>query len=908
MYKNEKLDGEIRYLGRVLGEVIREQAGMDMYRLEEDVRLTARARRLGDAQAAAHLQDLVASLDDGQARAVVRAFSIFFDLANLAEDRERVRVLRERERTRHPQPRSESVSDAVRAMGDAGWSADRVQDLVRRLRIQLVFTAHPTEAKRRSIRMKVRSLRGALDALDMPGILPREREHLGTLIRSTLTNYWQTEPVRPRRPTVLEEVEVGLSLAAGLWDVVPRVYQDLRAALGRVYPGVDFTLPAFLSFGSWIGGDRDGNPNVDAGVTERTFRRLRAAAVEAHRARCSRMFDELTPSSLYAPVSPALTAALERAQAEHAELAGALEPIPAHETYRRYLRVIEWRLRRTGECSPGGYRRGADLAAELRLIGDSLLAGGGERVFEGELTSWLWQVEVFGLHYARLDIRQESGRLAAGLTELLACLGITPDYLSLPEDRRREVLSRSMGFDGPLPACASAAAAGQTLDLLRVLASTAAAYGEQALGGFVISMTHALSDVLAVLWLCRCLSITRPAGPDGLPLDIIPLFETIEDLGRAPGVLASILDDPDYAAHLRRRGGAQTVMVGYSDSTKDGGYLAACWALYRAQAELHRVAEARGVRLVFFHGRGGSLGRGGGPAARSILALPPESLGAGLRITEQGEVLADRYDDPQIAYRHLEQLTWGTLMTSIEPLHPPHPDWLEAMQELSDLSLNAYRELIAQEGFLLFFEQATPIREIESMPIASRPSHRRETRTLADLRAIPWVFAWTQNRCLIPAWYGVGAAARGFCAARPGGRETLREMYRGWSFFRATVDNAALALAKADMRVAGLYSGLVEDEEVRERIWGLISGEHAASREAVGSITGQPDLLTDIPWLKQSIEVRNPNTDPLSMIQVEWLRRMRRAAARGSAEEAERCRSLLRLTIEGVAAGMRTTG
>jgi phosphoenolpyruvate carboxylase len=349
-------------------------------------------------------------------------------------------------------------------------------------------------------------------------------------------------------------------------------------------------------------------------------------------------------------------------------------------------------------------------------------------------------------------------------------------------------------------------------------------------------------------------------------------------------------------------------MVGYSDSTKDGGYLAASWALYQAQRGMSRVAEARGARLRFFHGRGGALGRGGGPAARGILALPPRTLSLGLRVTEQGEVLAERYDDPRVAYRHLEQILWATLTAVAFPAPEPRAEWTEVMEMLSATAYRHYRRLVEQPGFLEFFEQATPIDEIESMPIASRPAHRRSGRRLEDLRALPWVFAWTQNRLLLPAWYGLGEALQAFTRADPGGWERLREMYGGWPFFRAVLDDAALALAKADLGIARRYAALVEDAALRERIWALLEADYQASRDGLLRVAGQPALLADIPWLKRSIEVRNPNTDPLNLIQVEWLRRLREAVRGGSQEAAASLRQTLRLTIQGLAAGMRNTG
>ena len=914
MEKSEKLGPEIHFLGKLLGEVIREQAGLSLYELEEDIRLGARVRREGRPGAESALLSRVHSTTAEQARLVVRAFTVFFDLANLAEDRERIRVLRDRERRRHPEPRSESVEEAVSIMRRADFSPQQAQALIDLLAIELVFTAHPTEAKRRSVRGLVRRIRQALWQMDDEALLPRDRERLITLLRSSLTSLWQTELVRPRRPSVSEEVDVGLSFASTLWEVVPLIYRDLQGALQRSYPGFPFRIPPFLRFGSWIGGDRDGNPNVTAEVTEQTLMKMRKTAAEAHLGQCRKLFDMLTSSSLETPVSREIREALDCRVRTHAELGPLLDPISEHEIYRRFLKTIEWRLERTrkaqglAEAPVGAYGRAAELAADLELIRDSLGANGGHRIIEGELQDWLWQASVFGLHIARLDIRQESAWNKRVVAVLLASAGICMDYASLPEEEKRNVLRASLSYGGAVETARLSAEVQETAGLFSVLARAAGSIGPEPLGGYIISMTHALSDVLAVLWLCRCRSLCARAGELGLGMDIVPLFETIRDLEDAPHILTEMLDDPAYREHLSRRGNVQTIMIGYSDSTKDGGYLAACWALYEAQSTLHAVAQSRGVRIIFFHGRGGSLGRGGGPAARSILSLPRESLTAGLRMTEQGEVLADRYDDPRIAGRHLEQVVWATLMTSTQPLSPPRPAWREAMTELSKDSLAHYRALIEEPGFLTYFEQSTPIGEIESLPIASRPAHRHGGRSLADLRSIPWVFAWTQSRCLIPAWYGIGAAFSSFAARHKDGWEMLRDMYGAWSFFRATIDNAALALAKADLGIARLYAELVDDPGLRARIWQCIAQEHALAREAVLRAQGQAELLDEVPWLKRSITVRNPNTDPLNMIQVEWLKRLRECEKRGDAERLAVSRDLLRLTIEGVATGMRTTG
>jgi phosphoenolpyruvate carboxylase len=912
MEKREKLGAEIRFLGRVLGDVIKEQAGPALFDLEEEIRLGARARRAGVPGAEQALGERIRSMTDAEARIVVRAFTVFFDLMNLAEDRERVRVLRERERGRYPEPRTESMEEAVQLMRKAGLDAAGSQALLDLLSIGLVFTAHPTEAKRRSVRTKVRLLRQSLVQLDDVDLLPRERERIVTRIRSLLTGLWQTDLIRPRRPSVLEEVEVGLYFAATLWEVAPDIYAELDRALRKTYPGSAFRLPPFLGFGSWIGGDRDGNPFVSARVTETTLLRMRASAVDAHLARCRVLFDELTTSERQAAVSVELRQAVDRRAREFPATQALLEPLSEHETYRRFLRTVEWRLRQTRSMEslerlpPGAYRTGTDLAADLLLVRDSLRMNKGGAIVEGNLQAWLWQTEVFGLHFARLDIRQESGRNTRVVAELVHSLGLCADYTALDEEERRTLLRSSLGADGDLPRASLSADAQETLDACDVLRHAAATVGGEALGGNIISMTHRFSDLLAALWLMEL----RPGGgAASMPsMDIIPLFETIHDLAHAHEMVEDMLHDPAYRRHLKRRGDVQIVMIGYSDSTKDGGYLAACWALYKTQSVLSRVAHGHGIRLIFFHGRGGSLGRGGGPAARSILALPPESLGGGLRMTEQGEVLADRYDDPRIAGRHLEQVIWATLASSVTPLTPPSAEWQEAMEELAREAFAAYRALIEDPCFLTYFEQATPILEIESLPIASRPAHRTGARGLSDLRAIPWVFAWTQNRCMIPAWFGLGSAFSAFARAHKEGWETLRAMYNGWPFFRATLDNAVLALAKSDMEIGRSYAELVQDAAARERIWRLISAEFERSRDAVLKTNGQPELLEEVGWLQHSIKLRNPNTDPLNLLQVEWLRRLRAAEQSGDEEKQKQCREMLRLTIEGVAAGMRTTG
>ncbi|HWB00965.1 MAG TPA: phosphoenolpyruvate carboxylase, partial [Pirellulales bacterium] len=744
----------------------------------------------------------------------------------------------------------------------------------------------------------------------------RERRRLEHGLHTELTVLLQTEFLRPWRPTVLQEVRRSLTIAPRLWNVVPQVYDDLRRAVAAAYPDAPFRQPLFLKFGSWIGGDRDGHPHVTADVTAATLLELRRAAARGHLDHCRKLFDFLTLAERSGEEASPLGAKVAERATRWPALTAPIEAIAPAEVYRRWLATIEWRLEQTlgaesgGEPPAGAYRDGDDLLADVEVMIGTLDARSSQATVAGELRSWADLIRVFGLHMNRLDVRQDARRYADVMAELLAKLGVCDDFASLAEDDRQAVLTRSMPWRREIDRSGLSPESTEALALFRLLQRAMREYGPACLGGHVISLTSAPSDVLTVLWLWRwAQAVDGPPGADVAAvadqLPIVPLFEKLADLRRSPATLTAILDNPVYAAHLARQQSRQIVMVGYSDSTKDAGYLAACWALYRAQSDLHRVAKERGVHLTFFHGRGGSLGRGGGPAARAIMSLPPDALDGSLRLTEQGEVLAERYDDEQIAYRHLEQITTATLLASALPARAIEPAWFDTMERLAHESYEAYRALVDEPGFIEYFGAATPIDEIEHLPIGSRPSRRRGQRTLDDLRAIPWVFAWTQNRSLIPAWYGIGAALSAARQRSDSEWQLISEMYQRWPFFQATIDNAALALAKADLYIAGRYAQLVEDAELRDRIWGMIAGEHARARRALIELTaGSPNTGA---WLTASIEARNPYIDPLNLMQIELLRR-RRAITDTAGDAADRLRALLRLTVQGIAAGMRTTG
>jgi phosphoenolpyruvate carboxylase len=903
----------------MLGSVIRELAGPEAFELVEQVRVLARDRRLGRHDAEPALAARIESLDERQGTVVARAFSIFFDLVNIAEDRQRVRVLRDRERSRHPEPLGESLPAGIAELRQLGAPAEHVQEILDRLSVELVFTAHPSEAKRRSIRSKLRRMRRSLQELDAPGLLPRERERHEADMRSELSLLWQTEFLRPTRPTVLDEVDRGLSIMPRIWEAVPQVHASLRRALADHYPEHRFRVPPILSFGSWMGGDRDGNPFVTADITSETLLRLRNEAISQHVVWCHRLHDLLTVSILASPGAEPLVRRLVDLAATWPDLAAALEPIAPHEAYRRWIRMIRFRLEASqatevmAAAPAWAYRAGDELEADVGALLDCL-ARDHAWSEDSPAQAWFDLVRTFGLHMTRLDVRQDARAYREIMADILAAAGVVPDapaYESLDDDARCRILVDTLGSVGNVPEHALRPLALDSLRLFRVLHTAAVRFGPQCIGGAVVSLTRCPADVLSVLWLWRWAQGQAAAAGETVAdtdIAVVPLFEKINDLAHAHETLAAILDEPVYRDHLRGRGDRQIVMVGYSDSTKDGGYLAACCGLQTAQSSLHAAAETRGVALTFFHGRGGSLGRGGGPAARGILSLPAETLDGSLRLTEQGEVLAERYDDAEIARRHLEQVTWATLVASSVRRSEPKREWTEIAASMAERSWAVYRDLVDQPGFIDYFSQTTPIDDIENLPIASRPSRRRGERTLDDLRAIPWVFAWTQSRCMIPAWYGLGTALTEVKYDDRRAWQAICDMYRQWPFFQATIDNATLALAKADMVIAQRYSELATDDDARRRIWQRIAAERDRTRQAILDIVGGGELLATTPWFQRSIEARNPSIDPLNLIQIEFMRRRRAELEADPTSPGDHHRELLRLCVQGIAAGMRTTG
>ena len=880
----------------LLDHVVREQVGNSLADQMQKIRSLALERRAGIPTAGPRLVEEFGRLDPEELASIVRWLSLFFDLANLSEENQRVNVLRQREDDARQQglQRRESVAATIAELQQQGMSASNMQNWLNRLQIEPVFTAHPSEAKRRTIRQLLRHVR-QLIPLDRTSFDRQTRSEL----LSALTVLWQSDFVRPGPPPVMNEVSRGVYFASTLWDVVPRTYSEMRTALREAYPQHEFQVPRFLSFGSWIGGDRDGHPFVTAEVTAQSLLRLRRAAIDAHCMECKKLFNRIVVSQQQVLSSDEMLQQIDELADQNAEFKSTISHISESELYRRFLKLIEFRLKRSYERKseePNGYSSATEFCQDLKLLKNSLEQNRGERLADQYVQPWIDLAETFGFHFARLDIRQNSDRHRECIQEIQnQLLGeelAAPDWEKLANADTSKIDLEKLSPESQ-----------EVFRTFVLLAEEKQVPGGSSIGTYVISMTHSADDMFIVHWLWNAAWKNTTGGTQRLPLiQIVPLFETIEDLRDAPAILEKALQFKVYREYLEGEAEIhQMVMVGYSDSTKDGGYLTACWELHKAQVALAQVANRHQVQLSVFHGRGGALGRGGGPAARAIQSLPPEAVNGKFRVTEQGEVLSERYDDPNIAHRHLEQVICATLMVSSQKSAEEDPEWSEDMEEMSASAKAAYRKLIEHSGFLEYFDQATPINEIEALPIGSRPSRRGQRNSLSDLRAIPWTFAWTQSRHILPAWYGLGTSCTAFAEEKDPGWNRLREMYLRWPMFRALIDNAELALAKADMEIAKYYAEMVRSES-EHAVWEMISDEYSRSRGAILMIKDQKELLESIDWLRQSVMKRNPYVDPLNLMQVKLIGELRDDPGQ------EELLNLVKLTIQGVAAGLRTTG
>ncbi len=942
----DPLAREVRLLGSLLGQVIVEQEGLDLLELVERVRRrTIALRHAEDPAERATLSAELDSLDLPRAEALIRSFGLYFQLVNLAEERHRVRTLRRRERAARGGILDDSVAEAVRRIWRTGRRVDDIVELVGRLEIGPVLTAHPTEARRRTLLVALRRCHRLVERLDDPRLTHDEDLDIRRRLREEISLLWRTADLRSVAPTPLDEVRTAMTyFDETLFTVVPRLYRSVdgaldplieaerRRALGRAgrleaedppVTDVDRTgtrrplVPAFFRWGSWIGGDRDGNPAVTADTTGHVLRIHADHIIHGYEAVATRLMQTVASTKTADRVAPALARRLVADDDALPETMRQLRRRFPEEPYRQRFGAIAERLRRTragltaatGVPLGGRYRDPAELLDELDELAAALVEDRLQRVSWGELQDLRWQVETFGFHLAALDVRQHSDVHRAALAAI----------------RRGDLETDLPGAPG--------VTAAEVLATFRAIADTQARFGEASTGRYIISFTRTAGDVLDVMELARLAgaadppaSLTSGYGP-GIPiLDLVPLFESAEALEGCAAIIDTLLADPRYRAHLTTRGDRQEVMLGYSDSNKESGFLAANRLLYRAQAALVETAGRHGLRLTLFHGRGGAIGRGGGPTNRAILAQAPGSIDGRFRMTEQGEVIAANYANPAIARRQLEQLTAAVLIAST----PEHDRQVAeagaagavAIDELADASAVAYRRLVWEDpGFAAFFLDATPILEISALRLGSRPASRgrraaggpggpgadvQPPPAIGSLRAIPWGFAWSQARLNLPGWYGLGSALEAYRAAHgEAGLERLGALYRAWPLFEAILDNAEMTLAKADIGVARLYAGLAHGPDAA-RIWETIEAEHERTVRLLLRVTGRDHLLDGLPVLQRSIELRNPYVDSLSELQVRLLARLRATAAEDP-DHSELLR-LVQLTINGIAAGLRNTG
>jgi phosphoenolpyruvate carboxylase len=921
------LSRNVNLVGGLLGEVVAERHGQPMLDLVERLRLLCReAAREDDPARRDEAARIIAEQELDTLLVVLRAFTTFFHLVNKAEQLEVARINRVREQAAAAdRPRAESIADAVHDLIAHGLGAEEIGGLLEKLDIQPTLTAHPTEARRRSILLRQGDIATALERLTDPRLTPAEADALLAEVRNGIALLLTTDEVRTRAVTVEDEVRHGLYfLATSIWRTVPQIHRDVQSALRQSFDAeaVPAELPVFLRYRSWIGGDRDGNPGVTAEITRWTLAEHRRDALKLHRRALNDLRLLLSVSRAQTRVPDALQARAE-ALADAAELPRARREQVAGEPYRLLLHAMMAALDRLIDGDESLAYRAADYVADLRLIRDGLTAGGLESVArEGLLPDVLVQARTFGFHLAALDVRQHSKVHQAAVADLLRAGGVEPDYAALDEDARVELLVRELRTPRPLRPWGAALGddARELLDTLAVVRE-ALEREPESIGCYIISMTSTVSDVLEVLLLLQESGLWRMEedGSVRCPLDVVPLFETIADLDAAEERLEALFSHPLYRRQLqaRARGGEpfQEVMLGYSDSNKDGGYWMANWALHKAQGAIARVARRHGVGVRLFHGRGGTVGRGGGRANQAILAMPPEAHNGGIRFTEQGEVISFRYALAAIARRHLEQIVHAQLVALAQPaseaafLGPTEDQAHALMQRIADRSMAAYRELIEDPETWAFYTTATPIAHIAGLPLASRPISRKGVGELdfEGLRAIPWVFSWTQTRYTIPGWYGVGS---GLGEAVDGGElDALRGMRESWPFFRAVISDARREMGRARLPIARHYAVLAEENGASAAPHDRIAGEYARAERALLEITGEDSLLADSPVIAQSIGLRNPYTDVLNLTQIELMRRWRALdeEARAS-DEGARLRQALFVSINGIAGAMQSTG
>ena len=910
--KDRALRDDIRLLGRILGDTVREQEGEETYGLVEQIRQASiRFHRHNEVGARRELEAILDSLSADQTLSIVRAFSYFSHLANIAEDQHHIRRNRAHA-IAGSAPRPGSLAFAFQHTRETGVEAERLGAFFDGALVSPVLTAHPTEVRRKSTLTRELEIAELLDNRDRAQGDAAELALNEERLRRAVLILWRTNMLRQTRLKVIDEVANGLSYYDyTFFRELPRLYgaieDELDALDGRRRKK---PIPSFLRIGSWIGGDRDGNPYVTAAVLNEAVRQQSARALSHYLDQLHELGGLLSLDSSLVGVSPELNALADRA--------GDASLTRRHEPYRRAITGMYSRLARTAReldhvvalrqpiADLPAYRSVEELAADLDVIATSLKANGGAIIARGRLRALMRAVDVFGFHLAPIDLRQNSDVHERTVAEILAAVSPGLDYRAMGEVERVELLRRELRSPRPLvsPFIAYSEETAGELGVFRAAEAIRKTYGPGAIRTSIISQTEAVSDMLELALLLKEVGLV---GADGsAALHVVPLFETISDLRACVGVMDALLAIPEYRSLVHSLGGEQEVMLGYSDSNKDGGFITSGWELYKAEIGLVEVFRRHGVRIRIFHGRGGSVGRGGGPSYEAILAQPGGAVQGQIRITEQGEIISSKYSNPEVGRRNLETLVSATLEATLLQDGSPAPDpaFLETMEELSKSAYAAYRGLVYEtEGFERYFWASTVITEIASLNIGSRPASRNKTTAIADLRAIPWVFSWAQCRLMLPGWFGFGSAVKAYVERHPqDGLERLRQMHRRWPFFRTLLSNMDMVMSKSSLAIASRYARLVEDVISREKIFARISLEWRDSVEALNAVMQQSRLLESNPLLDRSIRNRFPYLDPLNHVQVELLKLHRGRST------SEKVLTGIQLTINGVSAGLRNSG
>ncbi|MDH3700979.1 MAG: phosphoenolpyruvate carboxylase [Alphaproteobacteria bacterium] len=903
---------DIRLLGRLLGETVRTQEGQFIFDLIETIRRTSiRFHRDDDYEARRELEEILQTLTPEQAVQVIRAFSYFSHLANIAEDQHHVRRTRSHDIAGDP-PRPGTIARAMTRVVEAGYSCSALVEFFNEAVVCPVLTAHPTEVRRKSTMDLEMSVAELLDRRGRGTWTPEEQRDIEDKLSRAILALWQTTLLRQTRLSVMDEVTNGLSYYDyTFFRELPRLYANLEDSLAELGSTDDTsTIGSFLRIGSWIGGDRDGNPFVDAGVLRETLRMQSAHVLNFYQEELPKLRSELSLSTTIVEVSQDLR-----------ELAARSPDTSVHrevEPYRRAISLIRARLAETqrvingvvasvgdvGDAAP--YTSPKELLADLEIIRESLFANGSEALTRGRLRLLHRAVDCFGFNLASLDLRQDSDVHAATIAEMIAAVAPDVDYLKAGEDERIGLLRKELGTLRPLMR-PNWSYSRQTADELAIFAEAKAAhdtYGRNAIAASIVSNTRGVSDLLGLAVLLKEAGLITPEGHSDI--DVVPLFETIPDLRNCVSIMDRLLAIPEYRRLVDSRGGLQEIMIGYSDSNKDGGYITSGWELYKAEIGLVDLCQQYEVRLRLFHGRGGTVGRGGGPSYDAILAQPQGAVNGQIRLTEQGETISSKYTNAEVGRRNLEIFAAASLEASL--LHartgPVPQAYIEAMEYLSTHAFAAYRALVYETpDFDAYFRASTVISEISTLNIGSRPASRKKTGRIEDLRAIPWVFSWSQCRVMLPGWYGFGAAVKSWLSDySDDGLTLLRDMYRDWPFFRALLSNMDMVLAKSNMAIASRYADLVSDETLRRAVFSRIVEERRASISALMDIFENDQLLDGNPLLARSIQNRFPYIDPLNHMQVELLK-----AYREGSPDPKVLRGLL-LTINGISAGLRNSG